>query len=89
MARSQRFPRSSAQPQIDCAETVGSQRFPHSRFQGAAYWTETRDLKLIAEAARTGGVVTTSVLRTCGFSEGAITAALRRGLLSRWGRGVP
>lgn len=39
-------------------------------------------------AARTGGVVTTSDLRTCGFSEPAITAALRRGLLTRWGRGV-
>ncbi len=42
----------------------------------------------MARAARTGGVVTTSDLRTCGFSEPAITAALGRGLLKRWGRGV-
>jgi very-short-patch-repair endonuclease len=49
---------------------------------------ETRDLKLAAQAARSGGVVTTSLLRTCGFSEPAITTALRRGLLTRWGRGV-
>ena len=41
---------------------------------------------LTDRAARTGGVVTTSDLRTCGFSEPAITAALRRGLLRRWGR---
>ena len=88
MADPHRLPRSSAPLQIDCAETAGSQRFPHSRLLGAAYWTETRDLKLLAEAARTGGVVTTSVLRTCGFSESAKTAALRRGLLTRWGRGV-
>ena len=39
-------------------------------------------------AARSGGVVTTSDLRTCGFSEPAIQSALRRGLLTRWGRGV-
>ena len=84
----QRLPRSSALPQIDCAETAGSQRFPHSRFGGAAYWTETRDLQLLAEAARSGGVVTTSTLLTCGFSESAITTALRRGLLTRWSRGV-
>jgi predicted transcriptional regulator of viral defense system len=38
--------------------------------------------------ARTGGVVTTSDLRTCGFSEPAILSALRRGLLRRWGKGV-
>jgi very-short-patch-repair endonuclease len=42
----------------------------------------------MAEAARTGGVVTTSVLRTCGFSEPATRAAVRRGLLKRWGRGI-
>jgi len=42
----------------------------------------------MAEAARRGGVVTTSVLRTCGFSEPAIQSAVRRGLLTRWGRGV-
>jgi very-short-patch-repair endonuclease len=42
----------------------------------------------MARAARTGGVVTTSDLRTCGFTEPAITAALRRGLLRRWGKGV-
>ena len=82
------LPRSTPPSQIDCAETAGSQRFPHSRFLDAAHWTETRDLSLLAEAARTGGVVTTSVLRTCGFSETATTTALRRGLLTRWGRGV-
>jgi very-short-patch-repair endonuclease len=42
----------------------------------------------MAQAARTGGIVTTSDLRTCGFSEPAIRSALRRGLLRRWGRGV-
>jgi very-short-patch-repair endonuclease len=42
----------------------------------------------MAEAARSGGVVTTSTLRTCGFSEPATRAAVRRGLLKRWGRGV-
>jgi very-short-patch-repair endonuclease len=42
----------------------------------------------MAEAARTGGVVPTSVLRTCGFSKPAIHTAKRRGLLRRWGRGV-
>ena len=42
----------------------------------------------MAEAARSGGVVTTSTLRTCGFSKPAITAAVRRGFLKRWGRGV-
>jgi very-short-patch-repair endonuclease len=42
----------------------------------------------MAEAARSGGVVTTSTLRTCGFSVPAIQSALRRGLLTRWGRGV-
>src|SRR5689334_22986871 len=81
-------PRISVHRQIDCAEGVGSPPFPHSRFPAAAYWTEARDLMLAAEAARTGGVVTTSVLRTCGFSKPAIDAAVRRGLLRRWGRGV-
>ena len=52
------------------------------------YWTETRDRLLIAEAARSGGVVTTSILRTCGFSEPATRAAVRRGLLTRWGRAI-
>lgn len=42
----------------------------------------------MARAARTGGVVTTSDLRTCGLSEPAIQSALRRRLLTRWGRGV-
>ncbi|HEX5727465.1 MAG TPA: type IV toxin-antitoxin system AbiEi family antitoxin domain-containing protein [Longimicrobiaceae bacterium] len=42
----------------------------------------------MAEAARNGGVVTTSTLRTCGFSKPVITAAVRRGFLTRWGRGV-
>lgn len=42
----------------------------------------------MAEAARTGGVVTTSTLRACGFSEPAIRKAVRSGLLTRWGRGV-
>src|SRR5689334_24356145 len=82
------IPRSSALAQIECAERPGSRDFPHSRFAGAPYWTEARDLKLAAEAARTGGVVTTSVLRTCGFSKSAIETAVRRGRLTRWGRGV-
>jgi very-short-patch-repair endonuclease len=42
----------------------------------------------MAEAAKTGGVVTTSTLATCGFSEPAIRRALRRGLITRWGKGV-
>jgi very-short-patch-repair endonuclease len=42
----------------------------------------------MVRAARTGGVVTTADLRTCGFSEPAIQSALGRGLLRRWGRGV-
>jgi very-short-patch-repair endonuclease len=42
----------------------------------------------MAEAGRAGGVVTTSTLRTCGFSEPAIRAAVRRGFLTRWERGV-
>jgi very-short-patch-repair endonuclease len=74
--------------EIDCTESVGSPRFPYSRFKEAAHWTETRDLALMARAARSGGVVTTSILRTCGFSEPAIRAAVRRGFLTRWGRGV-
>ncbi len=82
------LPRRSAQPRIDCAERPRSPDFPHSRFPDARYWTEARDLRLRAEAARTGGVVTTSVLRTCGFSKPAIETALRRGLLTRWGRSV-
>src|SRR5215213_7431803 len=82
------FPRSSDQSEIECAERVRSPHFPHSRFEGVAYWTEERDLRLAAEAARTGGVVTTSLLRTCGFSKPAIQSAVRRGLLTRWGRGV-
>ena len=50
--------------------------------------SESRDFRLIERAARSGGVVTTSDLRTCGFSEPAIQSALRRGFLTRWGRGV-
>lgn len=83
-----RFPSSTDQLGIEWTETVGSPRFPSSRSGDGRYWTETRDLKLAAEAARTGGVVTTSTLRTCGFSEPAIQSALRRGVLKRWGRGV-
>ena len=82
------FPSSSHRRVNDWGESVGDRRFLPSRFGEGAYWTETRDLKLIAEAARSGGVVTTSVLRTCGFSEPATRAAVRRGLLTRWGRGV-
>ena len=67
---------------------MGSPYFPHSRSGEVAYWTEERDLKLASAAARNGGVVTTSILRTCGFSKPAIQAALRRGHLTRWGRGV-
>src|SRR5215208_4783386 len=88
MPTSPRLPRSSTPSEIDCAEGMGSPCFPHSRFLDPAYWTEERDLKLAAEAARSGGVVTNSTLRTCGFSKPAIQAALRRGLLTRWGRGV-
>src|SRR5215210_3507573 len=88
MAPSQRFGSSTDQAGIDWAESVGDRRFLPSRSGAGAYWTETRDLKLIAEAARSGGVVTTSTLRTCGFSEPATRAAVRRGLLTRWGRGV-
>jgi very-short-patch-repair endonuclease len=83
-----RFPSTADQPENEWTETVGSPRFPSTRFGDGRYWTETRDLKLAAEAARAGGVVTTSILRTCGFSEPAIQSALRRGLLKRWGRGV-
>jgi very-short-patch-repair endonuclease len=75
-------------PQIDCAEAAGERRFLHSRFEEAEYWTDTRHLALMARAAREGGVLTTSELHTCGFSDAAITRALRRGLLTRWGRGV-
>jgi very-short-patch-repair endonuclease len=82
------FPSSSRRPEIDWSETVGSRRFPSTRFQEAAYWTETRDLSLAAAAANHGGVLTTSDLLTCGFSEPAIRTAVRRGLLTRWGRGV-
>ena len=42
----------------------------------------------MAQAARSGGVVTASTLRTCGFSESATRAAVRRGLLTRWSRGI-
>src|SRR5215218_10046191 len=82
------FPSSSPRPGNDWSESVGDRRFRSSRSGGGAYWTETRDLALMAEAARTGGVVTTSILRTCGFSEPATRAARRRGLLTRWGRGI-
>src|ERR671913_141381 len=81
--------RSSSHPLgNDGVESVGDRRFPPSRSGEGTYWTETRDLKLMAEAARSGGVVTTSDLRTCGFSEPATRAAVRRGLLTRWGRSV-
>jgi very-short-patch-repair endonuclease len=83
-----RFRSSTRHSENDWSESVGDRRFRSSRFREAAYWTETRDLNLIAEAARTGGVVTTSILRTCGFSEPATRAARRRGLLTRWGRGI-
>src|SRR3954451_1683690 len=72
----------------DWTESVGDRRFLSSRSGGGAYWTETRDLTLRAEAARTAGVVTTSTLHSCGFSEPATRAAVRRGLLTRWGRGI-
>src|SRR5690349_4997395 len=88
MSSRPRFPSTTDQPGIEWTETVGSPRFPSSRSGGGRYWTETRDMRLMAEAARTGGVVTTSTLRKCGFSEPAIRSALRRGLLKRWGRGV-
>jgi very-short-patch-repair endonuclease len=82
------FRSSSRHPENDWSESVGDRRFLPSRSGGGAYWTETRDLKLMAEAARSGGIVTTSTLRTCGFSEPAIRAAVRRGLLTRWRRGI-
>jgi very-short-patch-repair endonuclease len=83
-----RFPSSSDPSEIDCAESVGDRRFLHSRSEDAAYWTETRDLELMRRAAAEGGVLTASELRTCGLSEPAIRAAVRHGLLTRWGRGV-
>ena len=82
------FRSSSHRPGNDWGGSVGDRRFLPSRCGEGAYWTETRVLKLIAEAARSGGVVTSSTLRTCGFSEPATRAAVRRGLLTRWGRGV-
>ena len=82
------FRSSSPHSEIDWSESVGDRRFRSSRSGDGAYWTETRDLALQAEAARSGGVVTTSALRECGFSEPAIRAAVRRGLLKRWGRAV-
>src|SRR4051794_19468150 len=88
MPSPQRFPSGSGQPPIEWTESVGNRRFPSTRFQEVAYWTEARDLKLATLAARNGGVVTTSMLRTCGFSEPAIRAAVRSGALTRWGRGV-
>src|SRR3954447_17416611 len=83
-----RFLSSSLRRENDWSESVDDRRFLSSRSSGGAYWTETRDLTLMAEAARTGGVVTTATLRTCGFSEPATRAAVRRGLLTRRGRGV-
>lgn len=85
---SPRDPRHSAQRQIDCAETPGFARVSAQSICSGALSRANRDLALTAVAARKGGVVTTSDLRTCGFSEAATTAALRRGLLRRWGRGV-
>jgi very-short-patch-repair endonuclease len=84
----QHDPRTSAPLQIDCAETVSTLAVSAQSFSSGGLLHEKRDLALMDRAARGGGVVTTSDLRTCGFSEPAITAALRRGLLTRWGRGV-
>jgi hypothetical protein len=88
MAPSTRFRSSTPQSEIEWAESVGDRRFVPSRSEDGSYWTETRDLKLIAEAATSGGVVTTSCLRTCAASEPATRAAVRRGLLTRWSRGI-
>src|SRR5829696_8832306 len=82
------LPRSSAPLQIDCAETVSTLAVSAQSFSRGRLLHGKRDLALTDQAARSGGVVTTSDLRTCGFSEPAITAALARGLLKRWGRGV-
>src|SRR5688500_8673886 len=83
-----RLPRSSAPPQIDCAETASPLAVSAQSFSRGRLLHAKRDLALMDRAARTGGVVTTSDLRTCGFSEPAITTALQKGLLRRWGRGV-
>src|SRR5919107_128401 len=88
MAPSPRDPRSSARLQIECAETVSRLAVSAQSISRGRLLHAKRDLALMDRAARTGGVVTTSDLRTCGFSEPAITAALRSGLLRRWGRGV-
>jgi very-short-patch-repair endonuclease len=45
-------------------------------------------LRLAARAAGNNGVVTTSDLHTCGFSEPVIRAEVRRGHLTHWGRAV-
>src|SRR5215210_7250430 len=36
-----RQPSSRSHRWIDCTETAGSRPFPHTRFDGVAYWTET------------------------------------------------
>jgi hypothetical protein len=82
-----RLPSSTPRSENDWSETVGDRRFPSSRFQEAAYWTENRDLRLTAEAARNGGVLTTSELYACGFSDSSIRSAVRRGPLTRRGAG--
>jgi len=74
--------------EIDRTESVSDRRFPYGRFEEAVHWTDARDLALMAEAAKTNGVVTTSTLSTCGFSEPAIRRAKRRGLITSWGKGV-
>src|SRR5688572_3852242 len=83
-----RDPRTSARLQIDCAETVSTLAVSAQSFWDGGLLHAKRDLALMDRAARGGGVVTTSDLRTCGFSEPAVMAALQRGLLNRWGRGV-
>src|SRR5215208_6218650 len=88
MPSSPRFPRSSTRSEIDCAETVSRPGVSAQSFPEGAVLHGNRDHRLMARATRSGGVVTTSDLRTCGFSEPAIQFALRRGLLTRWGRGV-
>src|SRR3954454_13326741 len=88
MPSSPRFPSNPVPPETDWTETLDSRAFPSTRFEGAANWTEARDLKLVARAAPSGGVVTTADLRTCGFSADSTRSAVRRGLLTRWGRGI-
>src|SRR5215213_3252328 len=88
MPSPRRFPSSSDPARIECAETVSRPTVSAQSIPRGRELDRNRDLRLMARAARAGGVVTTSDLRTCGFSEPAIRFALRRGLLTRWGRGV-